>query len=147
MRRRRQCIDDLAGITHGDTHGCANPIHAWWRRHGSGAVGRHGRSGTGNRDRDFVFIRPDELELHGIGRGERVLFKTQNSSRRWWVEDFAEDFVYVSQEVARYLADRGVRSVGVDYLSVGGFWKDSVEIHQALLGTGTGSSKACICRG
>ncbi len=84
--------------------------------------------------RDSVSIKPDELDPHGIGRGERVLFKTQNSSRRWWAEDFVEDFVYVSQEAARYLVDRGVRTVGVDYLSVGGFWKDGVETHQALLG-------------
>ncbi len=85
---------------------------------------------------DPVSIKPDELDPHGIGRGERVLFKTQNSTRRWWTEDFIEDFVYVSQEAARYLADRGVRTVGVDYLSVGGFWKDGVETHQALLGAG-----------
>ena len=65
-----------------------------------------------------------------------MLFKTQNSSRRWWIEDFIEDFVYVSQEAARYLADCGVRTVGVDYLSVGGFWKHGVEMHQALLGAG-----------
>ena len=85
---------------------------------------------------DPVSIKPDELDPHEISRGERVLFKTQNSTRRWWAEDFIEDFVYVSQEAARYLADRGVRTVGVDYLSVGGFWKDGVETHQALLGPG-----------
>jgi arylformamidase len=44
--------------------------------------------------------------------------------------------VYVSQEAARYLADREVRTVGVDYLSVGGFRRDGVETHQALLGAG-----------
>jgi arylformamidase len=85
---------------------------------------------------DPVSIKPEELDPHEISRGERVLFKTQNSARRWWTEDFIEDFVYVSQEAARYLADRGVSTVGVDYLSVGGFWKDGVETHQALLGTG-----------
>jgi arylformamidase len=49
---------------------------------------------------------------------------------------FIEDFVYVSQEAARYLADREVRTVGVDYLSVGGFREDGVETHQALLSAG-----------
>ncbi|MDQ3659115.1 MAG: cyclase family protein, partial [Actinomycetota bacterium] len=76
---------------------------------------------------DPVSIKPDELDPHELGRGERVLFKTQNSARRWWAEDFIEDFVYVSQEAARYLAGLGVRTVGVDYLSVGGFHKDGVE--------------------
>jgi arylformamidase len=81
-------------------------------------------------------VKPEELEPHGIRRGERVLFKTRNSSRRWWTQDFIEDFVYVSQEAARYLAELGVRTVGVDYLSVGGFFRDGAETHQALLGAG-----------
>ena len=77
-------------------------------------------------------IKPDELDPHGLRRNERILFKTQNSARRWSIEDF----VYVSQEAARYLADRGIRTVGVDYLSVGGFRKDGVETHRALLEAG-----------
>ena len=85
---------------------------------------------------DPVSIKPDELGSHGIGRGERILFKTRNSSREWWNQDFIEDFVYVSQEAGRYLADREVRTVGVDYLSVGGFREDGVETHQALLSAG-----------
>jgi arylformamidase len=80
---------------------------------------------------DPISIKPDE-----IGRGERILFKTRNSSLGWWAQDFIEGFVYVSQEAARYLADREVRTVGVDYLSVGGFREDGVETHQALLGAG-----------
>jgi arylformamidase len=54
----------------------------------------------------------------------------------WGTQDFIEDFVYISREAARYLAEREVRTVGVDYLSVGGFYKDGVETHQALLGAG-----------
>jgi len=85
---------------------------------------------------DPISIKPDELGPHEIGRGERILFKTRNSSLDWWAQDFIEDFEYVSQEAARYLADREVRTVGVDYLSVGGFREDGVETHQALLGAG-----------
>jgi arylformamidase len=81
-------------------------------------------------------IKPDELDLHGLQRGERVLFKTQNSAHHWPSEDFDEDFVYVSQEAARYLAELGIQTVGVDYLSVGGFRKDAEETHQALLEAG-----------
>jgi arylformamidase len=78
-------------------------------------------------------IKVDELHPHHLQRGERVLFKTQNSARRWSTEDFMEDCVYVSQEAARYLANRGIQTVGVDYLSVGGFQKDGEETHRALL--------------
>ncbi len=82
---------------------------------------------------DPVSIKPDELRPHNIVRGERVLFKTNNSTDCWKQDTFVEDFVYVSQEAARYLADLGVRVVGVDYLSVGGYTKDGTETHRALL--------------
>jgi len=85
---------------------------------------------------DPTSIKPDELRPLGLAPGERVLFKTLNSSWVWQTDEFIEDFVYVSQEAARYLVECGVRTVGVDYLSVGGFHKDGVETHEALLGAG-----------
>lgn len=86
--------------------------------------------------RDPESIKPEELSPHRIQRGERVLFKTRNSARCWQTDDFVEDFVYISQEAARYLAAQQVQTVGVDYLSVGGFFKDGVETHYALLEAG-----------
>lgn len=86
--------------------------------------------------RDRGSIKPGELRPHQIRRGERVLFKTRNSARSWKSDAFDEDFVYISQEAARFLAERRVQTVGVDYLSVGGFKRDGVETHQALLGAG-----------
>jgi arylformamidase len=87
---------------------------------------------------DPTSIKPDELDPHGIGRGERVLFKTRNSSLPWWTQDFIEDFVYVSQEAARYLAERGVRTVGVDYLSVGGSMRMASRRIRRSSGRGSG---------
>ena len=81
-------------------------------------------------------IKPRDLGEHEIRSGERVLFKTRNSARSWPTRAFIEDFVYVSQEAARYLAEREVRTVGIDYLSVGGVRKDGVETHRALLEAG-----------
>ena len=86
--------------------------------------------------RDPESIKPEELRPHRIQRGERVLFKTRNSARCWQTDDFVEDFVYISQEAARYLAAQQVQTIGVDYLSVGGFFKDGVETHHALLEAG-----------
>ena len=85
---------------------------------------------------DPTSINPEELVPHGIGRGERILFKTRNSALIWWTQDFIEDFAYISREATRFLAEREVRTVGVDYLSIGGFHKDGVETHQALLEAG-----------
>ena len=81
-------------------------------------------------------VKPEDLDPHGIRRGERILLKTQNSARDWPSTDFIEDFVYVSQEAARYLAAREIQTIGIDYLSVGGFHRDGVETHEALLGAG-----------
>lgn len=81
-------------------------------------------------------VSADELRQHAIGAGERILFKTLNSDRCWQTDDFIEDFVYVSQAAARYLAAVGVRVVGVDYLSVGGYTVDGPETHRALLSAG-----------
>jgi arylformamidase len=81
-------------------------------------------------------IKPYELRPHKIHGGERILFKTRNSARAWQEDAFIEDFVYVSKEAARYLATCEVRTVGIDYLSVGGFLRDGVETHQGLLEAG-----------
>ena len=83
-----------------------------------------------------VAIDADELKPHKLKAGERILFKTRNSRRDWVNEPFDEDFIYISQEAARLIARARVRTVGVDYLSVGGFKRDGVETHQILLGQG-----------
>jgi arylformamidase len=82
---------------------------------------------------DTESIKIEELLQHQIIRGERILFKTRNSSRAWQADNFIEDFVYISKDAARFLVERKVKVVGIDYLSVGGFKYDSVETHQTLL--------------
>ena len=81
-------------------------------------------------------VTPAELESHRIRRGERILFKTRNSDRCYKTDGFVEDFVYISAAAARLLASRGILCVGIDYLSVGGFFHDGRETHEQLLGAG-----------
>lgn len=78
-------------------------------------------------------ITAEELRRHSLKAGDRVLFKTRNSARRWAEREFMKDFVYLSTEAARWLAQQGIRTVGVDYLSVGGYEKNGTEVHQVLL--------------
>jgi arylformamidase len=84
---------------------------------------------------DPVAVTPRELPSD-LQRGERILFRTRNSSLSWSEAPFLEDYVYVSKEAAQALVDAGVQTVGVDYLSVGGYHKDLVETHDVLLGAG-----------
>ena len=86
--------------------------------------------------KDPEVIRPDELRLNRIRRGERILLKTRNSARCWQTSFFIRDFVALSKEAARFLAERRVQTVGIDYLSVGRFHRDGVETHRALLKAG-----------
>jgi arylformamidase len=86
------------------------------------------------RIHDPVAVRPAELPpLHF---GDRVLFQTNNSFNNIHLREFVEDFVYVSKEAAAVLAAARVQTVGLDYLSVGGFHRDLVETHLVLLGAG-----------
>ena len=87
--------------------------------------------------KDRRVISVDELRPHKLRRGERILFRTRNSIRSWKLArtaTFDKQFVYIPADTARYLVERGVRIVGVDYLSVGGWQKDGVECHRILLG-------------
>lgn len=85
---------------------------------------------------DVVAIPRTELEKHRPQEGERLLFKTANSKRHWPDHAFNENFVYIADEAAKYLVECGVRTVGIDYLSVGGFHHDTAETHWTLLGAG-----------
>ncbi len=85
---------------------------------------------------DTESIKVAELEHHRIQRGERILFKTINSTRYWQTDAFEKNFVFISQEAAEYLGKVRVQTIGVDYLSVGGYFKDGPETHYALLGAG-----------
>ncbi len=84
---------------------------------------------------DPVAVRPAELPAD-LAAGERILFKTRNSTELWTKSGFQQDFVYISHDAAKVLAETRVRTVGVDYLSIGGFHADMQETHLAILGAG-----------
>lgn len=85
---------------------------------------------------DPVCIKPEHLRQAEVAAGERILFKTLNSTRCWKEPRFVEDFVFFSTEAAAELARLRVRTVGVDYLSVGGYKRNGTEVHGHLLGAG-----------
>jgi len=76
---------------------------------------------------DLVTVRDLELPPQG---SERILFKTRNS-QLWGRDEFTRDFVRLDGEAAAYLVERGVRLLGIDYLSIG-----DAEAHRTLLSAG-----------
>jgi len=87
---------------------------------------------------DTESVTIDELKKHHIRPGERILFKTFNSSHVWQSDRFVEDFVFISDTAARFLVERKVKAVGIDYLSVGSHRHGGSEVHKILLAGGVG---------
>ena len=85
--------------------------------------------------RDPVAVHAAEIPAY-LEPGARVLFKTTNSSRSWATAPFFKDFVFIARDAAQSLVDLRVQTVGIDYLSVGGYSQDLVETHEILLGVG-----------
>jgi arylformamidase len=81
-------------------------------------------------------IRVAELEPHSLGQGERVLLRTRNSEVCWNTDHFQSKFIYMPPETAHYLVERGVQTVGVDYLSVDAFHSEDAPTHRILLKAG-----------
>ena len=95
-----------------------------------------GRARVISMPSDCAAIGRSQLADKNIQRGERVLFKTRNSGRRWDNADFEPHYVAIDASGAQFLADAGVSLVGVDYLSVGMYQSDGTETHQILLRAG-----------
>ena len=68
----------------------------------------------------------------GIEPGDRVLFRTRNSETDWEREPFKEDYVYLATDAAKYLAEKRIRCIGIDYLSLGDKENDP-EVHLLIL--------------
>lgn len=86
--------------------------------------------------KDDDCVKQAELKKHKLRKGERVLLKTRNSKRQWWNEEFDTKFIHISRDAAQHLVACGIRTIGIDYLSVGGYQRDGVECHQVILGAG-----------
>jgi arylformamidase len=86
--------------------------------------------------KDARLINPQELKKQHIRSGDRLLFKTRNSATLWKRTAFSKDYVHMTSDSARYCAAQGVKLIGIDYLSVGGYHDDGDETHRVLLKAG-----------
>lgn len=72
-------------------------------------------------------------------RPERILLRTRNSRSHpacWDRPAFTPDFAALAADGARWLVERGVRLVGIDYLSVEPFGATKPATHLVLLSAG-----------
>ena len=82
-------------------------------------------------DPEAVTLR--EIEALPIREGDAVLFKTANSrSGRSASGVFVADYVYLTPEAARFCADRKVRLVGIDYITIERYGDPAFPAHRTL---------------
>ena len=80
-------------------------------------------------------IEPSHLEKLPLADHPRLLLKTRNSGL-WDRPSFSRDYVALSLASAKLLIERGVKLVGVDYLSIEAFGAEGHPVHKTLLGAG-----------
>lgn len=87
---------------------------------------------------DDDIITPEIIEAHSLpAETERLLLKTKNSAL--WddpAHPFNTDFVALSAECARWIVQRGIKLVGIDYLSIQMFRDAEPLTHRILLEAG-----------
>ncbi|MBN1176162.1 MAG: cyclase family protein [Dehalococcoidales bacterium] len=88
--------------------------------------------------KDEKDITVKELEQYDIKSGERILFKTRNSPVVYSSQWYTGPHVTLSLEGAKYLADKKIRLVGIDYLSIASNDPPELlgEVHITLLSNG-----------
>ena len=87
---------------------------------------------------EIDIITPDLLEIQKLPpQTERLLLKTKNSDL--WTDpdhEFNPDFVALSAESASWMVNKGIKLVGIDYLSIQMFKDAEPLTHRILLEAG-----------
>ncbi|HOV25250.1 MAG TPA: cyclase family protein [Pseudobacteroides sp.] len=82
-------------------------------------------------------ITADDIKDLYIEKGDVVFFKTANSDISI-MEEFKKDYIYLDKSACEFLIEKGVKTVGIDYLSIDGYYTEGHLSHYALLSKGIG---------
>jgi len=84
---------------------------------------------------DVMSVTAAHLKKHSLDGVERVLVRTRNSGfiRE---KEFHPDYTFIAPDAAELLATKGVKLVGVDYLSIEQFHSGHHKTHRTLLERG-----------
>ncbi len=85
-------------------------------------------------DESLMSVGAADLEQHDLHGSTRVLLRTRNSG---FLEEkeFQRDYTYLAPDGAEYLVAKGVKLVGIDYLSIEQFHSGHHRTHRTLLGS------------
>jgi len=91
--------------------------------------------------KDKESIKAAELKTKNIKKGDRVLFKTRNSTSSppaYAAAKFSDDYCYLDDDGSDYLKEVGVKLVGIDFITIGSYKRPEniMKTHTTLLGAG-----------
>jgi len=72
-------------------------------------------------------------DLKGVA-SDMIVLKTRNSAL-WESSEFSKDYVSLDESAALWAVENHVKTIGIDYLSIGSF-EDGAGVHRILLGGG-----------
>ena len=75
-------------------------------------------------------IHKKDLEKFLILENDIIIIKTKNSMRGY--KEFRKDFIHIKFDAAKYLVNKGIKTLGVDYLSVKKFGDDD-DVHEIVI--------------
>lgn len=81
-------------------------------------------------------IKDVDLKDIPLGEYKRILFKTRNSAEYMKKAEFSEDFVYLDKSACELIAGSGVKTVGLDYITIDPHGSESFPAHKTLLYNG-----------
>jgi arylformamidase len=81
-------------------------------------------------------VTADDLRAKDLTGVERLLIRTGNSEKWATATGFDEGFVGLAGDAGELIAERKIKLVGVDYLSVDKFRSGTHPAHHALIGAG-----------
>ena len=79
-------------------------------------------------------ITKEDLTPHGINQGDRILISTGQSIEM--DKPLIKDFIALTPEAAEYLAEKKIKTLGFDYISVDIYNSPDFPVHKTLLGNG-----------
>ena len=84
-----------------------------------------------------------DLESLDIQEGDIILLNT-GQSQYMSQGCFKEDHIALTPEAAHYLADKKIKTLGIDYLSIDPYGTQDFEVHKILLGRGIAALEGLV---
>ncbi|HEX2548645.1 MAG TPA: cyclase family protein [Gammaproteobacteria bacterium] len=79
-----------------------------------------------------ISITKDFIAKQDILFNDFVFFKTSNSNISK-IDEFTSDYVFIESDAAEELVKKGVKIVGIDYISVDKYESENLPVHKSLL--------------